>query len=65
MTKYILVKKIKSCIRQPKKNKLLMKSLGLKKINHTSLIKNNHASRVLIFKIQHLISIKEQNNQDL
>ena len=57
MLKYIYVKQTKSCIRKSKQNKLLIKSLGLKKINHKILLRNNKIVKNIIFKVQHMISV--------
>lgn len=61
MNNYICIKQIKSSIRQSKKNKLLLKSLGLKNLNHQVLRKNNKCTKSVILKIQHLISISKIN----
>ena len=57
ISKYIRIKQIKSCIGQSKKNKLLIKGLGLKGINKEVILKDSRAVRGIIFKIQHLILI--------
>lgn len=62
MTKYIYVTQVRSKIGLSKKFKLLIKSLGLKKIHKRILIKDNNANRSILFRIQHLISISKKIN---
>lgn len=57
MIKYIYIKQVKSCIRASKTNKLLMKSIGIKRMNKSVLVKNNKYTRGIILKIQHLVVI--------
>jgi len=58
MDKYILIVQKKSSIKQTKIHKLLLRHLGLKKINEKKIVKNTLLIRNKIFKIQHLVSIK-------
>lgn len=61
MDKYILIKQIRSSIKQSRKNKLFIKSLGIKKINHKIFVKNSKSTRSLMIKLQHLIFINKKN----
>ncbi len=54
---FITIKQIKSTIGRPKKQKIILKTLGLKHIGHTKNIKNNKAMHGMIFKIKHLVKI--------
>lgn len=55
--KYICIKQIRSLIGRSKKNKILMKGLGLSGIGKKVILQDNANVRGIIFKIQHLISI--------
>jgi large subunit ribosomal protein L30 len=55
---YIEVKQIKSMIGQSKKQRLIMKSIGLKKIGQLKQLKNNAPIRGIITKMQHLLQVK-------
>ncbi len=56
-TKYICVRQTRSLIGRSKKNKILMKGLGLSGIGKKVILQDNPNVRGIIFKIQHLISI--------
>jgi len=55
--KYICVEQIRSLIGRSKKNKILMKGLGLSGIGKKVILQDNPNVRGIIFKVQHLISI--------
>ena len=65
MSKYICIKQIKSTIGVAKNQKLLLKSLGLRKINHKIYVKNNNSNKSLLFKVQHLVSIENEHFKNL
>jgi len=58
MKTYILVTQTRSTIGIPRQQRLLLKSWGLKKINHKIYVKNNTMVKSLLFKVQHLVSIE-------
>ena len=58
--KYICVTQIRSQIGLSKKFRLLIKSLGLKKLHKERLVEDNNSNRSILFKIQHLISISKK-----
>jgi len=60
MNKYIVVKQIRSIIGLPKRQRLLLKSVGLKKINQKIYVKNNAMTKSILFRIQHLVSIENK-----
>ena len=55
--KYICVEQTRSLIGRSKKNKILMKGLGLSGIGKKVILQDNPNVRGIIFKVQHLISI--------
>ncbi|MCT7904039.1 50S ribosomal protein L30 [Candidatus Ornithobacterium hominis] len=57
----IRIKQIKSSIKRPKNQKLVLESLGLKKINHEIEHENTPVIRGMINKVKHLIEISEEN----
>ncbi|CAI9430018.1 50S ribosomal protein L30 [Candidatus Ornithobacterium hominis] len=57
----IRIKQIKSSIKRPKNQKLVLESLGLKKINHEIEHENTPVIRGMINKVKHLIEISEDN----
>ncbi|KRM60165.1 50S ribosomal protein L30 [Secundilactobacillus malefermentans] len=44
--------------RLPKQRKIV-EALGLKRVNHTVVLKNNDAVRGALFKVAHLIKVEE------
>lgn len=57
MENYIFVQQKKSNIGLSKHQRLLLKSLGLKKMNRGVFVINNRNIRSILFKIQHLVFI--------
>ena len=62
MAKEFKVKLIKSLIGKSKKQRDTVRCLGLKKINHEIIIKDNPAQRGQIFKIQHMLEVTPIND---
>jgi large subunit ribosomal protein L30 len=60
MNEFISIKQTKSTIGIPKSQRLLLKSLGLRKINRKIYVKNNTIVKKLLFKVQHLVSIENK-----
>ena len=48
----------KSVIGFNKKQALVLKSLGLKKLNSSNILPDNEAVRGMIFKVKHLVSVE-------
>lgn len=61
MTKIIITQK-RSMIGVPEKLRKVVKALGLKKINHQKIHKDNNCIRGMINKVKHLVSyeLKEE-----
>jgi len=57
MAKSFKVKLVKSLIGKTKKQKDTVRCLGLRRINHEVIIKDNPAQRGAIFKIQHMLEV--------
>lgn len=53
------VKLIRSLIGRPRTQILTVKSLGLRKLNSTALLKDTPATRGQLFKVKHLVSVTE------
>jgi large subunit ribosomal protein L30 len=49
---------VKSTIGRPKDQELTVRSLGLRRINHTVERPNNPSIRGMVAKIQHLLSVE-------
>lgn len=54
----IKVRLVKSPIGEVKKVKETLRSLGLRKINQTVVVKNNDAMRGMLRKVSHLVKIE-------
>lgn len=52
----IIVTQIKSPIGQCKKNKLILNSMGLRRINQSKTFKDNNCIRGMVNKISHLVT---------
>lgn len=57
MAKSFKVKLVRSLIGRNKKVRDTVRCLGLKRINHEVVIKDNPAQRGAIFKIQHMLEV--------
>ncbi len=62
MAKSFKVKLVKSLIGKTKKQKDTVRCLGLKRMNHEVIIKDNPAQRGAIFKIQHMLEVTPIND---
>ncbi|KKO51417.1 50S ribosomal protein L30 [Paenibacillus sp. DMB20] len=50
---------VRSVIGRPEDQRVTVKTLGLRKINHTVVHNDNPAIRGMVKKVNHLISVKE------
>jgi large subunit ribosomal protein L30 len=50
---------VKSTISSLKKHKATVEALGLKKVNQSVVKPDNDATRGMIFRVQHLVSVEE------
>ena len=57
--KFITVKQIKSLVGSKRNQRLSLKGLGLKKINHEVKIKNTQENIGMINKCRHLVEVNE------
>lgn len=57
--KKIQIKQIKSAIGYNVKTKKTLKALGIRKMNHTVLKNDSPSIRGMIYKVQHLVEVKE------
>lgn len=57
----IKIKQVKSSIKRPKNQKLVLESLGLRKINHEIEHEDTPIIRGMINKVKHLVEISEEN----
>lgn len=57
MTK-IRVTQIRSGIGRPKRQRLTLKGLGLRRMNHTVELKDTPAIRGMVTKVQHLLKVE-------
>ena len=57
--KKLQIKQIKSAIGYNVKTKKTLEALGIKKMNHIVLKNDSQAIRGMIYKIQHLVEVKE------
>ncbi len=60
MKKQIAVTLRRSCIGQPKKQRLVALGLGLTKMHRTVLREDTPAIRGMVYKIRHLVEVVEQ-----
>ncbi|MBO8165287.1 MAG: 50S ribosomal protein L30 [Brevibacillus sp.] len=49
----------RSLIGRPADQRATVKALGLRKLNHTVVKEDNPAMRGMIFKVKHLVEVKE------
>jgi|LGVF01.2.fsa_nt_gb large subunit ribosomal protein L30 len=55
----IKVTYVKSAIGYNKNQRLVLESLGLKKLNSSNILPDNAAVRGMVFKISHLLKVEE------
>ncbi|GAK01079.1 MULTISPECIES: 50S ribosomal protein L30 [Geomicrobium] len=51
----------RSLIGRPEDQRVTVKTLGLRKVNHTVVQEDNPAIRGMVNKVSHLLSVKEIN----
>ncbi len=56
------IKLNKSLIGRPEKHRKILQSLGLTKINREKEFKDNPATRGIIKKVQHLVSVQKDED---
>lgn len=49
---------VRSTINRPETQKRTVKGLGLRKLNHSVVVDDNHAMRGMIRKVQHLLTVE-------
>jgi large subunit ribosomal protein L30 len=59
MKKTIKVKQVASAIGRDKKQELVLRGLGLRKINHVRELEDTPAVRGMVHKINHLVAVVE------
>lgn len=59
VAKKIKVTYVTSAIGYNKKQRLVLESLGLKKLNSSNILPDNEAVRGMIFKVKHLLNVEE------
>ncbi len=57
----LVIKQIRSGIDQPKKQKLTLKALGLRKMNQTVIHEGTPQIRGMVEKVKHLVTVTETN----
>ncbi|MCR6098327.1 50S ribosomal protein L30 [Salipaludibacillus agaradhaerens] len=59
MAKKLEITLKKSLIGRPEDQRVTVKTLGLRKVNHTVVKEDNDAMRGMVNKVSHLVSVKE------
>ncbi|MEM7494835.1 MAG: 50S ribosomal protein L30 [Myxococcota bacterium] len=59
----IEVRQARSLIGQPRKQRLTMRGLGLRRIGHQVVLPDTPAIRGMIFKVQHLLEVRVREGQ--
>lgn len=59
MGKMLTIRKVKSVIARPEKQKKIMRGLGLNKMNSTVTLADTPETRGMINKVIHLVSVEE------
>ncbi|WP_096186228.1 50S ribosomal protein L30 [Evansella halocellulosilytica] len=59
MAKKLEITLKRSLIGRPEDQRITVKTLGLRKVNHTVVQEDNSAIRGMINKVSHLVSVKE------
>lgn len=57
--KYLKVKLVRSLIGRPRKQREVVKGLGLRKLDSESILKDTPEIRGMINKVPHLVQVKE------
>lgn len=53
------IKQVRSSIKRPKKQKLTLQALGLRKMNQSVELEANDAVRGMVRKVEHLLQVEE------
>jgi large subunit ribosomal protein L30 len=53
----------KSIIGRPEKHRKTVRSLGLRKLNKTVVLKDTPSVRGMVKQVSHLLEVKESNNE--
>lgn len=53
------IKQVRSSIKRPKKQKLTLQALGIRKMNRPVELEANDAIRGMVRKVQHLLHVEE------
>ncbi|UTR12526.1 MULTISPECIES: 50S ribosomal protein L30 [Evansella] len=59
MAKKLEITLTRSLIGRPEDQRVTVKTLGLRKVNHTVVQEDNAAIRGMVNKVSHLVSVKE------
>ncbi|PYZ91874.1 50S ribosomal protein L30 [Salipaludibacillus keqinensis] len=59
MAKKLEITLTRSLIGRPEDQRVTVKTLGLRKVNHTVVQEDNDAMRGMVNKVSHLVSVKE------
>ncbi|MDQ0256023.1 large subunit ribosomal protein L30 [Evansella vedderi] len=59
MAKKLEITLKRSLIGRPEDQRVTVKTLGLRKVNHTVVQEDNPAIRGMVTKVSHLVSVKE------
>lgn len=59
MAKQLRVTYVKSSIGNEKSQKVTVRSLGLRKLNHTVVVNDTPQVRGMIYKVRHLVRVEE------
>ncbi|PIB62153.1 50S ribosomal protein L30 [Pseudomonas sp. 2995-3] len=59
MAKKLEITLTRSLIGRPEDQRVTVKTLGLRKVNHTVVQEDNAAIRGMVTKVSHLVSVKE------
>jgi large subunit ribosomal protein L30 len=59
MAKKLEITLTRSLIGRPKDQRVTVKTLGLRKVNHKVVQEDNDAMRGMVNKVSHLVSVKE------
>ncbi|UTR16732.1 50S ribosomal protein L30 [Salipaludibacillus sp. LMS25] len=59
MAKKLEITLKRSLIGRPEDQRVTVKTLGLRKVNHTVVKEDNDAMRGMVNKVSHLVSVKE------
>ncbi len=65
MGKWIKVRLVRGLAGKPKKQKIIVYSLGLKKPNQERILPDNPCTRGMVNKVSHLVKIVEEGEGDV